>query len=338
MKKKILLTGCAGFIGSNFVKKITLREDIKNEYDFVIIDALTYAGHFESIENEINNNDHLEFTQLDIRDEKKVAELFESHHFSGVIHFAAESHVDNSIERPNIFLETNVMGTLNLLRSSLKTFEKNKDFRYLQIGTDEVYGSLNLGEPAFTEDHPIAPNSPYSTSKASGDLLARSFFHTYGLPTLITRCSNNYGPYQFPEKLIPLMIHNALKDKNLPMYGDGSNVRDWIHVDDHNIGVWEVYTQGKVGEVYNLGGGQERTNKQVIETILSILNKPTSLIESVTDRLGHDFRYAIDYSKIENELAWKPQYNFEEGLEKTINWYLENKSWVESVLTKSQRQ
>jgi dTDP-glucose 4,6-dehydratase len=331
MKERILLTGCAGFIGSNFVKKITLQEDVKNKYNFVIADALTYAGHYPTIENEVKANKNLEFAQVDIRDEEKLAALFEKYSFSGVIHFAAESHVDNSIENPNVFLETNVMGTLNLLRYSLREFQETGKFRFLQVGTDEVYGSLNSDEPAFTESHKIAPNSPYSSSKASADLLVRSFFHTYGLPTLISRCSNNYGPYQFPEKLIPLMIHNALADKPLPMYGDGSNVRDWIQVEDHNKGIWDIFTKGQAGEVYNLGGGQERNNKQVIETILDILHKPHSLIESVTDRLGHDFRYAINYSKAQNELGWSPTFNFEEGLALTVRWYVENQDWVKSV-------
>ena len=234
--KKILLTGCAGFIGSNFVKTIAVKE---KDYQFVILDALTYAGHYPTIQNDVEGNDHLSFVEMDIRDKDKIQALFDKEKFDGVIHFAAESHVDNSIKNPNIFVETNVLGTLNLLNSSMSLGKD--DFKFVHVSTDEVYGTLSEDDPAFTEQNPIEPNSPYSASKASSDLLVRSYFETYKLHTVTTRCSNNYGPFQFPEKLIPVMISNALEDKSLPVYGDGRNIRDWIYVDDHNRGVWALF-------------------------------------------------------------------------------------------------
>lgn len=323
MKKKILLTGCAGFIGTNFVKTITSRKDIAEEFDFLILDALTYAGNKANIDAELASNKHLSFIQLDIRNKDKIDELFTKEKFSGVINFAAESHVDRSIENPNIFVETNVLGTLNLLNASLKLYEKNSLFKYHQISTDEVYGTLKENDPAFTEETPLSPNSPYSASKTGADCLVRAFFETYKLPTVITRCSNNYGPYQVEEKFIPVILKSALNNKSIPVYGTGVNIRDWIYVDDHNEGVWSVFTKGKAGEVYNLGGASEKNNLDLVKIILKKINKPESLISFVTDRKGHDFRYAINFSKTQNELGWKPKITFEEGIEKTIHWYKE---------------
>ncbi len=324
--KNIILTGCAGFIGSNFVNTIAKANP---EINFSIIDALTYAGRFENIEQTVKEHEHLDFYKVDIRDSEKIETTFQKIQPDGVIHFAAESHVDRSIENPNIFVETNILGTLNLLNASLKIFEKSKpEFRFVHVSTDEVYGSLSETDPAFTEKTPLAPNSPYSASKTGSDLMARAYFETYKFPVMTTRCSNNYGPLQFPEKLIPLMISNALKDKNLPVYGDGKNIRDWIFVDDHNRGIWEVFLKGKAGEVYNFGGDSEKRNLDVVKTILKILDKPESLIEFVEDRKGHDWRYAIDFSKAEKELGWKPSVTFEEGIQKTVDWYLENKDFL----------
>jgi dTDP-glucose 4,6-dehydratase len=324
--KKILLTGCAGFIGSNFVKSIAAKE---KDYQFVILDALTYAGHYPTIQGDVEGNDHLSFVEMDIRDKDKIQALFDQEKFDGVIHFAAESHVDNSIKNPNIFVETNVLGTLNLLNSSMSLGKD--DFKFVHVSTDEVYGTLSEDDPAFTEQNPIEPNSPYSASKASSDLLVRSYFETYKLHTVTTRCSNNYGPFQFPEKLIPVMISNALEDKSLPVYGDGRNIRDWIYVDDHNRGVWACFLKGKAGEAYNFGGNAEKRNLEVVKTLLSILKKPESLITFVEDRKGHDWRYAMDYSKATRELGWEPQVTFEEGLSNTVNWYIENTAWCKEV-------
>lgn len=331
MKKHILLTGCAGFIGSNFVKKITCDTNVKSEYDFTIIDALTYAGRKQTIQKELDSQSHLQFIQMDIRDGQRVENLFNEIPFSGVIHFAAESHVDRSITEPNIFVETNVLGTLNLLNASLKAFQKRPEFRFAHVSTDEVYGTLSESDPAFSESTPLSPNSPYSASKASSDLLVRSYFETYKLNTVITRCSNNYGPFQFPEKLIPLMIQNATRNKKLPVYGDGRNIRDWIFVDDHNAGVWQAFLKGNAGEVYNFGGCSEKRNLDVVKSILQILNKPESLIQFVEDRKGHDWRYAIDYSKAQQELGWQPTVSFETGLQKTVQWYLDNNDWIQMI-------
>ena len=246
-----------------------------------------------------------------------------------MIHFAAESHVDNSIKNPNIFVETNVLGTLNLLNAALHHGEK--DLKFCHVSTDEVYGELTEDEPAFTEEHKIAPNSPYSASKASSDLLVRSYAETFGMDTVMTRCSNNYGPFQFPEKLIPVMIAKAVANEKLPVYGDGRNIRDWIFVDDHNQGVWDVFLKGKSGEVYNLGGDAEMRNLEVVKTILKTLDKPESLISFVEDRKGHDWRYAMDFSKAKRDFGFTPTVSFEEGIQKTISWYLENQEWVNSV-------
>lgn len=324
---KICLTGCAGFIGANFVKKIAVEH---REHVFVIVDALTYAGHYPSISKEIESNEHLSFREVDIRDVEKIRELFQKEKFDGIIHFAAESHVDNSIKNPNIFIETNVLGTLNLLNASLGL--KNNDFKFCHVSTDEVYGTLSEEEPSFTEKHPILPNSPYSASKASSDLLVRSYFETFQLHTVITRCSNNYGPFQFPEKLIPLMISKAMNNEKLPVYGDGRNIRDWIYVDDHNRGVWSCFLNGKAGEVYNFGGDAEKRNIEVVEAILEKLNKSKELISFVEDRKGHDWRYAMNFDKAKSELNWTPKVSFEKGLSMTIDWYENNKSWCEEVL------
>lgn len=333
--KKILLTGCAGFIGSNFVHKICTSPSCLEEYQFVILDALTYAGHYPSIQPVIEKGKNLSFVKMDITDTQALRELFLAHRFAGVIHFAAESHVDRSIDAPNVFIETNVLGTLNLLNCSLELFRSNPEFKYLQVSTDEVYGSLKLGDPAFVETTNLSPNSPYSASKASADMLVRSYYKTFKLPVVITRCSNNYGPFQYPEKLIPLMIYNAVKGISLPVYGTGSNIRDWIFVDDHNHGVWEVFQKGRVGEVYNLGGDSEMVNLDIVKMVLEKLGKSEGLIQFVTDRPGHDFRYAMNFSKAKKELGWSPQVSFEEGLEKTLNWYQSNWDWVETVKLKS---
>jgi len=326
MRNKILLTGCAGFIGSNFLKKIAVPN---SEYEFVILDALTYAGHYPTIEADIEANDHLSFVKADIRDSELINRLFKENHFSGVIHFAAESHVDNSIKTPNIFVETNVIGTLNLLNAAKNYGES--EIRFCHVSTDEVYGDLTESEPAFNELHKIAPNSPYSASKAGSDLLVRSYYETFKMDTVITRCSNNYGPYQFPEKLIPVMIAKALSGDKLPVYGDGKNIRDWIYVDDHNVGVWLAFTKGIAGEVYNFGGDSEKRNLEVIEKILNALGKSKDLISFVEDRKGHDWRYAMDYSKAQKDLGFEPSVTFEEGLEKTVQWYRDNQEWVNSL-------
>lgn len=327
--KKILVTGAAGFIGSNFIKHIATKE---TNTEFVILDALTYAGHYPTIEKDIENNSHISFIEADIRDKELINTIFEKEKFNGVIHYAAESHVDNSITNPNVFVETNVLGTLNLLNASLH--HKGEDFRFLHISTDEVYGQLSETEPAFDEEKSIAPNSPYSASKAGSDMLVRSYGETFKLNVVMTRCSNNYGPFQFPEKLIPLMIFNATNDKALPVYGDGRNIRDWIHASDHSEGVWAVFNKGKNGSVYNLGGDSERRNIDVVKTILKALDKPESLISYVEDRKGHDWRYAIDFSKAEKELGWSPKISFEDGIAQTIEWYKNNQQWVEEVLAK----
>ena len=323
MKRKILLTGCAGFIGTNFVKKICTRKNISENFDFVIIDSLTYAGRIENIQDEINNYSNISFLKMDIRDQNQINNLFQVENFNGCINFAAESHVDRSISSPNIFIETNVMGTLNLLNASLNTWNRQPDFRFHQISTDEVYGSLENDDESFTEHSLIAPNSPYSASKASADLLVRSFEKTYGLPTIITRCSNNYGPYQFDEKFIPVIIKNALNDSVIPVYGEGRNIRDWIFVDDHVEGIWKAFCLGLNGEVYNLGGNQEITNIELVKLILRKLGKPEKLIQFVHDRPGHDYRYSIDYSFASKQLDWAPASRFDEALTVTINWYKE---------------
>ncbi len=319
--KRLIVTGGAGFIGSNFIR-LALAE--LPGWRIVNLDALTYAGNLENLAD-LEDQERYEFVKADINDPESLDRVF-SGGAEGVIHFAAESHVDRSVLDPSAFVRTNVVGTQNLLNAAMKHGTE----RFLHVSTDEVYGSLGP-EGFFTEETPLAPNSPYSASKAGSDFLVRAAWHTHGFPASITRCSNNYGPYQFPEKLIPLMITNALEDKPLPVYGDGANIRDWIHVEDHCRALLAVFLSGEPGEVYNIGGNAERTNLQVVEGILEILGKPRDLITFVKDRPGHDRRYAIDSSKIRRELGWKPGRNFEEGLEETVRWYVDHPSWWKRV-------
>ena len=324
---KFLITGGAGFIGSNYCHYVVNKYP---EDKFVCLDALTYAGNYNNIKS-LEDKDNFKFVKGDITDRELVDKLFADEKFDVVINFAAESHVDNSIKNPGIFLTTNIIGTQVLMDASLKYGVK----RYHQVSTDEVYGDLPLDRPdlLFTEDTPIHTSSPYSSSKAGADLLVGAYHRTFGLPTTISRCSNNYGPYQFPEKLIPVIFSKAIKDEKVPVYGTGENVRDWIHVHDHNVGVDLIVRNGKVGEVYNLGGHSERTNLTVVKTILKQLGKSEDLIEFVQDRKGHDLRYAIDSKKIEKELGWTRTYNFEDGIKETIDWYLNNQDWVENILS-----
>jgi len=320
--RKILVTGGAGFIGSNFVRLVLTEQP---DCFIVNIDKLTYAGNLENLEGFLDNKNHV-FVKADINDGKTIEQLLEKYQIDAIINFAAESHVDRSISEPKVFIETNVTGTLTLLEAA----RDKKIKKFVQISTDEVYGELGpTGK--FTEQTPLSPNSPYSASKTSADLLVRAFGHTFGLNYNITRCSNNYGPYQFPEKMIPLMINNALNDKPLPVYGDGSNVRDWIHVEDHCKAVWEVLVNGRNTEIYNIGSSNEKTNLEVVKTILNTVGKPHSLISFVKDRPGHDKRYAIDSSKINSQLGWKATTNFAQGIKSTIDWYLQNKKWLENV-------
>ena len=323
---KILVTGGAGFIGSNFVYYML---DKYPEYEIVCVDALTYAGNLETLKEALEN-DKFTFVKADIANREAMKELFTKEKFDMVINFAAETHVDRSIEDPGVFMNTNVVGTQVLMDMSRLTDVK----RYHQVSTDEVYGDLPLDRPDlfFKEDTPIHTSSPYSASKAGADLLVQAYFRTFNFPATISRCSNNYGAYQFPEKLIPLMIQRALQDESLPVYGNGLNVRDWLHVYDHCSAIDLFIHDGKVGEVYNIGGHNERTNIEVVKTILNELNKPESLITYVGDRKGHDLRYAIDPTKIEIELGWKPKYNFDTGMKQTIQWYLDNKAWLDSTL------
>ena len=321
---KILVTGGAGFIGSNFIHYLLEK---RPQYTIINVDKLTYAGNLENLEK-IRDHPNYVFEKTDICDHEAIDRIFERYHIDGVINFAAESHVDRSIMGAAEFVRTNVSGTQVLLDVAKRAKVK----RFLQISTDEVYGSL--GESGrFTESTPLHPNSPYSASKAGADVLALAYQHTFSLPVVITRCSNNYGPYQFPEKLIPLMIANALNNKPLPVYGDGKNVRDWLHVRDHCTAIDTVFHEGKVGEVYNIGGNNEWKNIDIVKLVLKILEKPESLITFVQDRLGHDRRYAIDSSKIQRELRWQPSYTFERGIEETVQWYVENRTWWESIIS-----
>lgn len=322
----ILVTGGAGFIGSNF---IYYQLENHPEDRIVCLDALTYAGNLETLDEAIKKK-NFRFVKGDISDRSAMYQLFDEEKFDIVVNFAAESHVDRSIENPEIFIKTNVMGTQVLMDASRKYNVK----RYHQVSTDEVYGDLPLDRPDlfFTEDTPIHTSSPYSASKAAADLLVLSYFRTYGLPITISRCSNNYGPYHFPEKLIPLMISRALADESLPVYGKGENIRDWLYVEDHCSAIDLIIRKGRVGETYNVGGHNERTNMEVVKTILHELNKPESLINHVTDRPGHDRRYAIDPSKITNELGWSPATCFDSGICKTVKWYLDNRKWWENIL------
>lgn len=343
MSKKILVTGGAGFIGSAVVRHI-----IENTQDSVVnVDKLTYAGNLESLES-VENNPRYAFEQVDICDAKALARVFEQHQPDAVMHLAAESHVDRSIDGPAAFIETNIVGTYTLLEAARAYWntlsdEKKAAFRFHHISTDEVYGDLEGTDDLFTETTPYAPSSPYSASKASSDHLVRAWLRTYGLPTIVTNCSNNYGPFHFPEKLIPLMILNALDGKPLPVYGNGQQIRDWLFVEDHARALYKVVTEGEVGETYNIGGHNEKANIDVVRTICALLeelvpNKPEGvakyedLITYVKDRPGHDVRYAIDAAKIGRELGWKPQETFESGIRKTVEWYLNNKKWWSRVL------
>jgi dTDP-glucose 4,6-dehydratase len=329
-----IVTGGAGFIGSNFVRMVRRQ----NRARIVTYDALTYAGNLANLDELKDDSDHV-FVQGDIRDRKAVAGLFARHQPTGLFHFAAESHVDRSIESPEAFIETNVTGTFVLLDESLRYLRSGgpgKDFRFLHVSTDEVYGSLLPSDPPFTERTPYAPNSPYAASKASSDHLARAYVHTYGLPLVTTNCSNNYGPWQFPEKLIPTVILAAIEGRPIPVYGDGLNIRDWIFVEDHCEGVIAAFEKGKTGETYALGAGNPRTNREVVTAILETLDRirPSSdgssyarLVTSVPDRPGHDRRYEIDAAKARRDLDWKPAHTFGQALEKTIRWYLDHTPW-----------
>lgn len=323
--KKILVTGGAGFIGGNFVQYMVKKYP---EYYICNLDALTYAGDLTKHKN-IENLPNYRFVKMDIVDSSAISKLFEVEQFDFVVHFAAESHVDRSITKPDIFIKTNVLGTQSLLEAA----RKNNIKKFLHVSTDEVYGELDFNPTMFfTEKTPIQPNSPYSASKASSDLLVRAYHETYKLPMNITRCSNNYGPYHFPEKLIPLTISRVLNGEKVPIYGDGKNIRDWLHVWDHCTAIDLVLHKGMNGEVYNVGGHNERTNLEVVQTIISALGKSVDLIEYVTDRPGHDKRYAIDPSKLE-ALGWKSMYNFDTGIQQTIQWYLDNKEWWQSIIS-----
>lgn len=314
---KLLVTGGAGFIGSNFILYMIQQHP---NYQIINMDSLTYAGNLENLKS-VQHHPNYSFVQADIADKTAVDVVFQQG-IDVVVNFAAESHVDRSILEPEIFVNTNVMGTQVLLDAA----KKYGVTKFVQVSTDEVYGSLG-DTGLFSETTPLAPNSPYSASKAGGDLLVRAYHETFGLPVNITRCSNNYGPYQFPEKLIPLIISRALNDESLPVYGDGLNIRDWLYVEDHCSAIDLVIHQGKIGEVYNIGGNNERTNVHIVKTILNELGKPELLITYVEDRPGHDRRYGIDPTKIMNELGWKPKHNFETGIKETIQWYLSNKEW-----------
>jgi dTDP-glucose 4,6-dehydratase len=336
--KNILVTGGAGFIGSNFVKYMLDRH---NEYRIINVDALTYAGNLENLKDVVDNPNYL-FIRADIRDREEIDNIFASYGIDTVVNFAAESHVDRSIVEPEIFLTTNIIGTQVLLDSAKKYWNVNPDDKYckeyktgvkfLQVSTDEVYGAL--GETGmFVETMPLMPNSPYSASKASADLIVRAYNETFGMPVNITRCSNNYGPYQFPEKLIPLMINNCLNNKDLPVYGDGMQIRDWLHVADHCSAIDTVLHKGLDGEVYNIGGNNEKANIEIVKLIIKTLGKSGSLIKYVKDRPGHDRRYAIDNTKITTQLGWEPAYTFEQGMKETIEWYLNNMEWIENIVS-----
>ncbi len=320
----LLVTGGAGFIGSNFIHFLLKEDPSVSIFNF---DLLTYAGNLENLKK-IDKNPNYHFIKGDIRNISEIEKAFTENKIDSVIHFAAESHVDRSILGPLVFTETNVIGSHNLLEVSRRL----NISRYLHVSTDEVYGTLGA-TGKFTETTPIQPNSPYSSSKAASDLMVRAYVETFHFPAVITRCSNNYGPFQFPEKLIPVIISNALNNKPLPVYGDGMNVRDWIHVEDHNRGVWEVFKKGKIGEVYNLGGNAEKPNIEIVKFILNYLKKPETLITYVKDRPGHDRRYAMDVSFIKKELGWEPKIKFEDGLASTIQWYLDNKEWWDRIIS-----
>lgn len=334
--KTYLVTGGAGFIGSNFILYMLNKyKDIK----IINLDKLTYAGNLENLKS-IENNNRYTFIKVDICDKDLINSLFASNDINYVVHFAAESHVDRSIKEPEIFVKTNVLGTVNLLNAAKKAWEEKDGFKdgvkFLHVSTDEVYGSLGA-DGVFLETTPLNPHSPYSSSKASSDLMVKSYYDTFKMPINITRCSNNYGPFQFPEKLIPLIINNCLNHKDIPVYGDGLNIRDWLYVEDHCKAIDMVINNGKIGEVYNIGGHNERTNMQIVKTIISYINENLdeaineNLIKYVEDRKGHDKRYAIAPDKIRNELGWYPETSFEVGIKKTIDWYLNNIKWLDNV-------
>jgi dTDP-glucose 4,6-dehydratase len=336
--KNVLVTGGAGFIGSNFVKYMLEKY---SEYRIINVDELTYAGNLENL-RDVAENPSYRFIRADIRDREKIDKIFASYGVDTVINFAAESHVDRSIVEPEVFLTTNIIGTQVLLDVAKKYWKINphdkycKEFKtgvkFLQVSTDEVYGAL--GETGmFVETMPLCPNSPYSASKASADMIVRAYHETFGMPVNITRCSNNYGPYQFPEKLIPLMINNCLNDKNLPVYGDGMQIRDWLHVADHCSAIDTVLHKGLDGEVYNIGGNNEKANIEIVKLIIETLGKSEKLIKYVKDRPGHDRRYAIDNTKITTQLGWKPSYTFEQGIKETIEWYMNNTEWIENIVS-----
>lgn len=329
---KILVTGGAGFIGSNFLHYVVGKYP---KDDFVCIDALTYAGNYNNIKM-LEKADNFRFVRGDITDSDMIEKLFRNEGFDCVINFAAESHVDNSIKNPGIFVQTNIAGTQVLMDAC----RKFGNIRFHQVSTDEVYGDLPLDRPdlKFTESTPLHASSPYSSSKAGADLLVLAYYRTYGLPVTISRCSNNYGPYQFPEKVIPVTIMHAMADESIPVYGKGENVRDWIHVYDHNVGVDMIVRRGKIGEVYNLGGHSERSNLELVKFILKCLDKPESLIEFVKDRPGHDLRYAINSEKVEKELGWNRKYSFEEGIRETVNWYVEHQTWIDDIISGRYRE
>ena len=335
--KTILVTGGAGFIGSNFIIHILKQYP---SYRVLNLDKLTYAGNLENLK-EVENHENYKFFKADICDKDSIEEIFENYQIDWVINFAAESHVDKSIVDPEVFIRTNVLGTTNLLNIAKKYWKTNEGFKpykkFLQVSTDEVYGSLG-DTGCFSETTPLDPHSPYSASKASADMIVKSYFDTFQMPINITRCSNNYGPYQFPEKLIPLMVYNALNKQNLPVFGDGMNIRDWLYVEDHCRAIDMVLHRGKLGEVYNIGGQNEKTNIQIVKSILGYLNKNVDssiteeLIKYVEDRKGHDRRYSIEATKIRVELGWAPLICFEEGIEKTLKWYIEHKEWSENIV------
>jgi dTDP-glucose 4,6-dehydratase len=343
MTKTVLVTGGCGFIGANFVR---LLLETRQDWRVVNLDKLTYAGNLRNLED-VSEHPKYRFVRGDICDQTLLDSLFQQEQIDTVVHFAAESHVDRSITGPAEFIRTNITGTFTLLEAAKKQWldkgqgHKKEQCRFLHVSMDEVYGSLGT-TGFFTEHTPYDPRSPYSASKASSDHLVRAYFHTYGLPVLLTNCSNNYGPYQFPEKLIPLMLNNGRQGKELPVYGDGGNVRDWLYVQDHCEAIVRVVEQGRSGEAYNIGGHNEKNNLQVVELLCDMLDEKLgqlpsgkarrSLITFVQDRLGHDRRYAIAADKIDNELGWKPKYTFEQGIEKTVTWYLENQAWMDSVI------
>ncbi len=320
----ILVTGGLGFIGSNFVR-LLLTE---TKYTVINVDKITYAGNPANLTG-LEVDPRYKFYRADIADFEAMKKVLAKEKVDYIVNFAAESHVDRSIENPRLFLETNILGVQVLLDCARKFGVK----KFLQVSTDEVYGSLSFTDPAFTEDLVLQPNSPYSASKAAADLLVRAYHHTFGMFTLITRCSNNYGPYQFPEKLIPLMINNALADKQLPVYGDGKNIRDWIYVEDHCRGILATLERGKAGEVYNFGGNAEVANLALVKLLLATLSKSERLITFVKDRPGHDLRYAMNFAKAQAELNWQPRYDFQAGMKKTVQWYLDNKQWLQQVVS-----